>query len=180
MGVEMRKKKDKRGRRRQKVFGALCLIAGITLISVALLQFTGVFPEATVTLGSLLPAQLAGLRVYITPATLTFAGVGFSFIGSALLMGLCGLCLCCIKSGFSNREIVHYLTPIRAYRNIVLNRSWYGRVFIWLYYHVISPLAILFIWVIPFDVWKRKLGLWLIPRLSRWCRRRVKNGKKTT
>ncbi len=169
------KRRKKKGRRRQKVFGAICLVAGITLISVALLQFTGVFPEATVTLGYILPAQLAGLRVYITPATLTFAGVGFGFIGSALMMGLCGLCLCCVKSGFSNLELDYYLTPIRSYRDAVLKKSSIGRVFVWLYYYIISPVVILFIWAIPFHSWKRKLGLWAIPKLSRWCKRRAKD-----
>lgn len=172
----MRKKKGRRGRRRQKVFGVICLVACITFIAIALLQLTGVFPEATVTLGSLLPAQLAGLRVYITPVTLTFAGVGFGFIGSALMMGLCGLCVCCVKSGFSNPELDYYLTPMRGYRDAVLKKSWFGRVFVWLYYYIISPVVILFIWAIPLHSWKRRLGLWAIPKLSRWCKRRVKDG----
>lgn len=173
--MRKKRKKDRRGRRRQKVFGAVCLVVGITLVAIALLQLIGVFPEATMTLGSLLPAQLAGLRIYITPATLTFAGVGFGFIGSALLAGLCGLCVCCVKSGFSNPELNYYLTPMRGYRDTVLRKSSTGRAFIWLYYHIVSPIAILFIWAIPFHSWKRKLGLWAIPKLSRWCKRRVEN-----
>ncbi len=169
------KKKDRRGRRRQKVFGVVCLIICVTFISISLLQWMGVLSEATVAIGSLLPAQLAGLRVYITPVTLTFAGVGFGFIGSALMMGLCGLCVCCVKSGFSNPELNYYLTPVRDYRDAVLRKSLIGRVFIWLYYYIISPVVILFIWAIPFHSWKRRLGLWVIPKLSRWCKRRVKN-----
>ncbi len=171
-----RKKKDRRGRRRQKAFGGICLVVGITLIAITILQLTGVFPEATVTLGTLLPEQLEGFKVYITPATLTVTGVGFSFIGSALMMGLCGLCVCCVKSGFSNPELNYYLTPMRGYRDAVLKKSSIGRVFIWLYYYIISPIVILFIWAIPFHSWKRRLGLWAIPKLSRWCKRRVKNG----
>ncbi len=123
------RKKDRRGRRRQKVFGAIFLVVGIVSLIIVALQVFGVFPEATVTLGTLLPEQLEGLKVYITPATLTVAGVGFSFIGSALLMGLCGLCVCCVKSGFSNPELDYYLAPIRGYRNTILRKSSVGRVF---------------------------------------------------
>jgi len=167
------KKYKRKQRRRQKAFGAIFVVVGVILIAIAVLQWIGAMPEATLTVATL-PDQLGGHTICITSATLALAGVTMNFVGSALLLSLCGCCVLCIYSGIDQSELV----PIRAYRDKVLRASWYGRVFVWLYYNCVSPLFILFIWMIPRRSWKRRLGLWLIPRLSRWCKRRTNNAKR--
>lgn len=153
-------------RKISKLSRAACgvlMILGVALMVFGLLDWaTGSSVSASVASG--LPAEVSPL---VSP--LAVGTVGASFLGLGLLgsLGLCGLCAMCFYSGVSPAELV----PIRRFRDEVLRKSLAGRIFVAFYYWVLSPLFILFILILPFEKMKRELGRFLIPRLSKFCKK---------
>lgn len=141
--------------------GRLALILfGWALIVLALMETMGqsklLFYASTY-----FPEQVSFL---FSPLIVGGIGLISLFIGGLLpFLAPCACCMLCYMSGIPNPDV--YLNPIREFRDKVLKDSLIGKIGIWFYYHLISPLFILFILLLPFKWMKREIGLFLISKI---------------